>query len=158
MRAQTAQDLAEDERAQFLELVAVLVDAQAEERLDRTAPLPTRGRKYVPLSRRGLLNPLIIDPACPWCGQPHVYRSAGLRIAACRGGYVEIKARKVGRPTSRNCQQATVSTETVSTADSFAARLSEPLACGSGLNPAASAPGEIVSADNCSAPSKDRSQ
>jgi hypothetical protein len=63
-------------------------------RLDRKSPLPTRGRKYEPLSRRGLLNPLVIDPACPWCGRSHVYRSAGLRIAACRGGYILITARK----------------------------------------------------------------
>lgn len=70
-------------------------------RLDRKTPLPTRGRKYEPRSRRGLLNLVVIDPACPWCGESHVYRSAGLRIAACRGGYVEIKARKARTSTPK---------------------------------------------------------
>lgn len=69
-------------------------------RLNRKSPMPARGRTYTPRSCRGLVNVVVIDPQCPYCGESHVYRAAGLRIAACRGGYVEIKARKARRPSA----------------------------------------------------------
>ena len=74
------------------------VIAQPRRRLDRKNPAPARGRLYFWVSRRGLTHALIIDPACSWCGEVHTYRAAGLRIASCGGGYVQIKARKARTP------------------------------------------------------------
>jgi hypothetical protein len=52
------------------------------------------GTYYSTVSRRGLRHPVVMVRTCPYCSEPHQYRDTGLRIAACRRGYVVIRARR----------------------------------------------------------------
>lgn len=52
------------------------------------------GTRYDTVSRRGLRHPVVMVRTCPFCSQPHQYRDTGLRLAACRGGYVLVRARR----------------------------------------------------------------
>lgn len=51
------------------------------------------GVAYDTISRRGRRHRVVMVRHCPYCGAPHQYRDTGLRRAACRYGYVIVRAR-----------------------------------------------------------------
>lgn len=97
---------------------------------------------------------------CPSCRAPRRHTKPGLRRCGCGAVYRVVVGSVVGAfpESTENCQQATVSAESVSAADSSTARESNALTCSSDGNPARSTLAGTVSADNCSAPPKDRSR